>query len=379
MTFRLPNGFAAAGGHCGIKSDGPDLGVIVCDSAFDWAGVFTRNAAAAAPVIACREAFGRKVRALVVNSGNANACTGSSGKAAVTRTKAAAASAIHCRDDEVLVASTGPIGVPLPVHLLESALPELVGQADPEVGDFARSILTTDTVTKVSTAQAGRATVVGVAKGAAMIAPNMATMLGFVMTDAAVSPGALQKILSDAVDLSFNRISVDACESTNDSVFLLASGKTPCSESELAGAVTSVCRSLAEMIVRDAEGASKFVRVNVFGTKDDAAATELGRAIAASDLWRAAAGGNDPNWGRILSALGAADRDLDTAKVSIAIGGETLFSKGEPCGERAKALTAMAQPEFTVDCVVGLGQGTSQVLTCDLTPDYVKLNAEGTT
>lgn len=379
MSFDLPDGFQASGGHCGIKPDGPDLGVIVCDDLADWAGVFTLNAAAAAPVISCRGAAGRKVRAVVVNSGNANACTGSSGEEAVTRTKIAAAEAVGCLEEEVLVASTGPIGVPLPVGLIEDGLPSLIQSLKTGADEFARSILTTDTVTKIATAKAGTASVLGVAKGAAMIAPNMATMLGFVMTDAAVETEALQRIIGSAVDVSFNRISVDACESTNDSVFLLASNKKPCSEADLAAAVTSVCRSLAEMIVRDAEGASKFVRVKVSGAIDDSAATRFGSAVAASDLWRAAAGGNDANWGRVLSALGATDRDLDLNQTSIAIGGEVLFSHGEPCGARAKALAAMAQTEFEVDCVVGRGPGTSEVLTCDLTPDYVKLNAEGTT
>ena len=379
MNHDLPEGFRAAGGHCGIKPDGPDLGVIACDEPVNWAGVFTRNAAAAAPVVSCREAAGRKVAALVVNSGNANACTGSSGTDAVARTKSAAAAVSGCSAEEVLVASTGPIGVPLRVELIEHALPRLIQNLTPEADDFARSILTTDTVTKVAAADAGSAKVVGVAKGAAMIAPNMATMLGFLMTDADVSKEALGRIIQSAVEVSFNRISVDACESTNDSVFLLASAKQACSEAELSTAVTSVCRSLAEKIVRDAEGASKFVRIKVSGATDDAAATELGRAVAASDLWRAAAGGDDPNWGRVLSALGARDRALDLNETSIAIGGELLFSRGRPCGDRGIALAAMTQPEFEVGCVVGSGPGESEVLSCDLTPDYVKLNAEGST
>ena len=379
MSIELPQGFRSAGGHCGIKGAGPDLGVIVMDEPVEWAGVFTRNAAAAAPVVSCRESLGSRVRALVVNSGNANACTGSAGYEAVGRTRSAAAEASGCTAEEVLVASTGPIGVPLPVVAIEGALPALIGQASKDGEPFARSILTTDTVIKCAQASAGAATVVGVAKGAAMIAPNMATMLGFVMTDAALPSEALQRVLGAAVDKSFNRISVDACESTNDSVFLLASGKSGCSETELAEAVTSVCRQLAEMIVRDAEGASKFVRIIISGAIDDGAATELGRAVAASDLWRAAAGGNDPNWGRILSALGTADRGLDPADLSIAIGDETLYDKGEPCGVRERALSFMTQPEFDVHCVVGSGPGRSEVLSCDLTLDYVKLNAEGTT
>lgn len=377
--MKLPAGFRAGGIHCGIKPRGSDLGLIVCDEPSEWAGVFTRNAAAAAPVEWSRSLRGRKVTALVVNSGNANACTGAGGRDAVTRTVRSAAEVAGCSPEDVLVASTGPIGVPLPVELIEAGIPRVLENSNDDSEAFARSLMTTDTVIKRAEAPAGSARVVGIAKGAAMIAPNMATMLGFVLTDAAADAAVLESVLSRAVEQSFNRISVDACESTNDSVFLMTSGREPCSADELEAAVLSVCRELAEMIVRDAEGASKFVRIRVEGAKDDSVATELGRAVAASDLWRAASGGGDPNWGRILSALGARDRSLQIDKSSVSIGGETLFSAGAPCGDRGKAIAAMAGAEFEVHCVVGDGGGASEVLTCDLTPDYVKLNAEGAT
>jgi glutamate N-acetyltransferase/amino-acid N-acetyltransferase len=379
VAVNLPQGFRAAGGSCGIKSSGDDLGLIVADGPSRWAGVFTQNAAAAAPVLWSRGALGRDVRALIVNSGNANACTGPEGEQATRRTALAVANEVDCAPEEVLVASTGPIGVPLPVGSIERAVPALFQTLGEGPDAFAGSILTTDTGPKVTSAEAGAAHVLGIAKGAAMIAPNMATMLAFVLTDADLDAGVMQSVLSVAVKRSFNRISVDACESTNDSVFLISSGRTACTTADFETAVTRVCRDLAEMIVRDAEGASKLVRIDIEGAPDDDSATELGRAVAASDLWRAASGGNDPNWGRILSALGTRDRSLDLSKVSVSIGDELLFASGAPCGDRSAAISAMRQPEFSVHCIVGGGPGASQVLTCDLTPDYVKLNAEGTT
>lgn len=379
MAMKLPEGFRCSGTSCGIKSEGPDLGVIVCEHPGEWAGVFTRNAAAAAPVKWCKGNRGNSVSALVVNSGNANACTGPQGELAVHQTAASVAQSLGCSPEDVLVASTGPIGVPLPVDLISKAIPSAIADVGNEATDFARSILTTDSVIKVVEARAGDGRVVGIAKGAAMVAPNMATMLAFILTDANPEGCDVQQVLSSAVNRSFNRISVDACESTNDSVFLLTSRRRPSSAEAFEEAVTQVCQDLAEMIVRDAEGASRFVRIEISGAPDDESATRLGRAAAASDLWRAAAGGGDPNWGRILSALGASDRGLDLAKMSIAIGDETLFASGVPCGDRSRAVTAMAEPEFTVRCVVGDGPGSSEVLTCDLTPDYVKLNAQGTT
>ena len=379
MAVKWPTGIGSAGVACGIKSNGSDLGVIVADRPVTWAGTFTKNAAAAAPVLWSRDLLGAKVRALVVNSGNANACTGTLGREAVLATAAAAASAIGCEPEEVLVASTGPIGVPLPVTKLVDALPAAVQRVSADAGDFSASILTTDTHPKVAHATAGDVTIVGVAKGAAMIAPNMATMLAFLATDARLDDKQLNAQLRAAVGQSFDRISVDACESTNDSVYLLSTGTVEVDADAFAAALTSVCKDLAEQIVRDAEGGTRLIRIQVEGAASEAEAVSLGKAVAASDLWRAAVNGSDPNWGRVASALGSVARDLDLGSLEISIGPELVFGKGEPCGSLDVAAKAMDEDEFTLRCVVGEGAGSAEVLSADLSTDYVALNAEGTT
>jgi len=378
--MRWPDGVVSSGISCGIKPDGAhDLGVITFDEPTPWAGVFTLNAAAAAPVVWCREHLGAPVRALVVNSGNANACTGVAGAAAVVATTAAAAAIASCDPHEVLVASTGPIGVPLPAGAIENALPAAMASPGAEVEAFAGAITTTDTVIKTSSHAAGAATVVGVAKGAAMIAPNMATMLAFLATDAAADTGLLHATLAPAVRRTFNRISIDACESTNDSVFLFGTGSAGRAHpDDLAKAVEAVCADLAEQIVRDAEGAGKFVRIRITGAPTEDGAAAAGRAVASSALWRAAVGGGDPNWGRVLSALGAADRSLDMSRISLWIGDVPLFIDGEPVGGSSEAAATMAADEIVVDCALGSGHGACEVLSADLTEEYVRLNAEGT-
>ena len=379
--MRWPPGFSSAGVACGIKATGDlDLGLLVAARPVAWAGTFTRNAAAAAPVRWCRTLTGRRVRAIVVNSGNANACTGDGGEAAVLRTASLAASTVGCSFDEVLVASTGIIGTALPVEKVRSGLKRAVTALGPGAEDFARAILTTDTCIKTVTAAAGCATVVGVAKGAAMVAPNMATMLAFIATDAAVPTAVLQASLDGGVARSFNRISIDACESTNDSVFLLASGEAEgVDEGEFARAVQKVCGELSAQIVADAEGATRVVAIKVKGAADERTAAELARAVAASCLWRAAAHGSDPNWGRVLAALGSVERSLELAEVSVVVGGETLFSSGEPAGDVRCAAEAMQADRFEVSCVVGSGSGEAEILSCDLSEEYVRLNAEGMT
>jgi glutamate N-acetyltransferase/amino-acid N-acetyltransferase len=312
----------------------------------------------------------------VVNSGNANACTGTAGETAVREVAAAAALALGCDADEVLISSTGPIGVALPFERITAVLPGL-DPAD-SVEDFSRSIMTTDTHPKVASARAGDAQVVGVAKGAAMLAPNMATMLAFLTTDARVARDDLSAVLESAVDVSFNRLCIDACESTNDSVFLLSSGSVEVELDAFAAAVEEVCRDLALQMAHDAEGGTKVVTIAVEGAKDDATATELGKAVANSVLWRAAVNGADPNWGRVLSALGAADRGLALDEVELCIGDIAVFSKGEPLDVFAQAAEAMAGGSFRVSCRVGAGPGSSEVLTTDLSTDYVLLNSVGT-
>ena len=365
----------------GIKPSGDlDVGLLVAERPLTWAGAFTRNAAAAECVNWNRAALGRRARALVVNSGNANACTGSAGRNTVEATAAATAALIGCRVDEVLVCSTGPIGVPLDARLIETALPAAARSLGAEVDDFSRSLLTTDTWPKVSTSSTGGASVIGVAKGAAMIAPNMATMLAFLGTDADVSSDDLRAAVDWAVDRSFNRLCLDGCESTNDSVLVLTTGNGPkLGPQELRDGLLEVCSDLALKMARDAEGATKLVRVRIEGARSETHAAELGRAVARSDLWRAAAHGADPNWGRVLAAVGAVDRGLVVATTSLAIDDELLFAKGEPCGLLAVAAAAMSGDEFTVTVTLDQGDAVAEVLTADLSEEYVTLNAEVTT
>jgi glutamate N-acetyltransferase/amino-acid N-acetyltransferase len=365
----------------GIKPrDAFDLGLIVADKPLPWAGTFTHNAAAAACVRWCRSLLGGRMRALVVNSGNANACTGASGVSAVDATASGVAVALGCPEDEVLVCSTGPIGVPLPVDLILRAIPTAVSKLSEDVGPFSRAILTTDRTTKSSSATAGPATVMGVAKGAAMLAPKMATMLAFIVTDAEAEHDELQAHLQAAVHQTFDRISVDACESTNDSVFLLSTGAAgPVAPDELSAGLSFACADLAEQMVRDAEGGSKLVRIRIRGAADDSAAVAMGKAVAASALWRAAVHGGDPNWGRVLAALGAADRSLDLSGVKIAVGSEIVFAHGEPSLSLDAARAAMRADEITVTCTVGAGAAAAEILSADLSPTYVRFNALATT
>ena len=376
--MKWPQGFRSAGTHCGIKAAGAsDLGLLVADDSVEWAGTFTTNAAAAAPVQWSRSRLGSPVRAIVANSGNANACTGKAGAKAVDAGASRVAEALGCDPGEVLVASTGPIGVQLPVDLVSSGierLPQLLSE-DPE--PFATSIMTTDTRLKVASAPVGAGSIVGVAKGAAMCAPNMATMLAFLATDVK-PPTEMQPALTDAVLQTFNRISIDGCESTNDSVFLMSSAVHACDDLAFRSAVLDVCRELALAIASDAEGGTRLMRVQVSGAPTETDAVDLARAVADSALWRAAFHGGDPNWGRVLSALGSARRDLDLTQVTVALGSETVFDRGEPAGSLEGAAKAMTGDEVVVECIVGTGAGRAEVLSADLSADYVRLNAEGT-
>lgn len=377
--MRWPAGIRSAGVACGIKPEGAaDIGLLVVDEPAAWAGTFTKNGAAAAPVEWSRSLLGSPIRAIVVNSGNANACTGSVGMDAVRATVAAVADSIGCTEREVAVASTGPIGVRLPVKKITTALPDAAGALSDSPEAMATAILTTDTTIKTASASVDGCNIVGIAKGAAMLAPNMATMLAFVATDAPLDALALQHALNGAVKSSFDRISVDACESTNDSVFLISSGRGPAvDEQGFAAALEVVCRSLAEQMVRDAEGGSRLVRIEITGAEDEDHAVVLGRSVAASALWRAALHGADPNWGRVLAALGSVDRKLDLSEMKVSIAGHVVFDAGEPAGGLSEAAAAMKRDEFVVSCSVGAGDASVEVLTTDLSPDYVTINAGG--
>ena len=378
--MRWPAGVRSAGVSCGIKDDGStDLGMLVFDEPAVWAGTFTSNAAAAAPVTWSRALRGHPVRGLVVNSGNANACTGAVGDAATYATARAAAVSLGCTAEEILVASTGPIGVPLPIDKVVAGIPAAVTDLGSDYEAFAQSILTTDSSIKVSAATAGGSSVVGVAKGAAMLAPNMATMLAFLVTDAAVSRSALKTCLGEAVDRSFNRISVDACQSTNDAVMLFSTASdTQIGTDVFADCVHEVCSELAEKIVRDAEGGSRLVRIVVEEAAGEASAVALGHSIAASALWRAAVHGADPNWGRIVAAMGSVSPSLEVGRLTVRIGEEVVFDRGEPVGSLETAAKWMDSDEFTVTCGLGMGEGSAVVLTSDLSEEYVALNAAGT-
>ncbi len=354
------------------------------------AGVFTQNRFCAAPVIlAKRHLAARAPRALVVNTGNANAGTGDEGLARARAVCEAGARAIGCAPEEVLPFSTGVIMEPLPADRIIAGLPAAL--ADLRTDNWmsaAQAIMTTDTLPKAQSRRVrlatGEATVTGIAKGAGMIHPNMATMLGFIATDARVSQAALDRMLRETADASFNSITVDGDTSTNDSFMLIASGAGPLAESEadlraLAGAVREVAIALAQAIVRDGEGATKFVTVHVEAGRSAEECRRIAYAIAHSPLVKTAFFASDPNLGRILAAIGYAGvADLDADKVDLYID-EVLVARAggrNPASREEQGVAAMKKPEFTVRAVLNRGAVSATVWTCDFSFDYVKINAE---
>jgi glutamate N-acetyltransferase/amino-acid N-acetyltransferase len=358
------------------------------------AGVFTQNAFAAAPVQLCRErlAKGAPIRGLLINAGNANAATGNGGLEDARSTAAAAARAIACADDAVLAFSTGVIGQRLPVERMVAAAPRAAAAlASNAWGDAARAIMTTDTVAKgasrrVMTAQ-GEVTVTGIAKGVGMIEPHMATMLAFIGTDARLNGAATQAALQQAVAVSFNCVTVDGDTSTNDSCVLFATAQVGTRDVEVGdadyvtilAAITEVCTELAQAVVRDGEGATRFITVDVGGARDEREARQVAYSIANSPLVKTAMFAGDANWGRIIMAVGKAGVEgLDPQQVSVALDDVKLIERGEPHASYREELGAavVAKPEFTI--AVGLGRGSAQarIWTCDFSYDYVKINAE---
>jgi glutamate N-acetyltransferase/amino-acid N-acetyltransferase len=378
VSVTAANGFAAAGAAAGIKaSGGLDLAVVVADEAVAAAGVFTRNRAAAAPVtLSRRRLMAGRARAVVLNSGSANAGTGSDGMTDAEQVTGRVAEILGADPDLILMCSTGPIGSRLPVSRMIDALPDLVGSADSDGGiHAAEAILTTDSRTKTAVVRGEGFVVGGMAKGSGMLRPDMATMLCVLTTDAAVDSAALGLALAGAVPVTFNSLNVDGCESTNDSVILLASGKgAPIAADEFGRAVEAACRKLAYEMAADAEGASRVVKLRISGAADDESARRYGRAVADSALVRSSFYGGDPNWGRILAALGVCQ--IEPSAVSIAYEGVRVADQG--CAhpfddqELAKLLTA----DFAVDVAVGGGKGAAEIVTTDLTPDYVRFNGE---
>ena len=392
----IPPGFRAAGVRAGIKASGSlDMAVLVADAPCRAAGTFTTNRVCAAPVRWDRARVpAAGVRAIIINAGNANAATGTAGFDDAQRTATLAAGLLGCAPDDVLVASTGVIGHRLPMDQIEAGVREALKVASRDESAFhdaSRAILTTDSRPKVVTRResigGSAVTLLGLAKGAAMIGPRMATMLAFFLTDARVAESDLQAILSEAVEESFNCISVEGHTSTNDTVLLLASGGA--STADLAGAdlaafgalVRSACMDLARMIPEDGEGSTHLITIDVEGCRDRESARTLARAVADSPLVKTAIHGADPNWGRIVSAAGYAGVPFEESELSLWLNGEPLYRAGVPLPFDAPAVSARLRAERETHIRLTLSQGDAAIRfwTCDLTAEYVRLNADYTT
>ena len=387
-----PAGFRAAGVACGIKKTGAlDLAIVVADAPAAAAGVFTTNRALAAPVLVSREHLARSgglARAIVVNSGCANACTGPEGLAVARSSADFVASIVGCAPEEVLVASTGVIGVQLDLDRLRRGAGEAAKALSKAAhADAARAIMTTDKAPKSAavsvTTPAGTFRVGGMAKGAGMIEPHMATMLGFITTDAAVAAPLLQRALREAADVTFNAITIDGDTSTNDTVFLLASGASGVQIDDaaypaFAAALREVCGTLARAIVRGGEGATKLVAISASGAVSDSDAKRAAHTIANSLLVKTAIHGGDPNWGRLLAAAGRAGVAFDVEHATVRIGPVVLFKDGVPFDERApEAAVYLAGSDLEIDVDLGAGgPHSATVWTCDLSAEYVAINAE---
>lgn len=386
-----PKGFRAAGVFCGIKAKGLDFALIVPDTPASAAAVFTTNRAQAAPIVVSRRNLASapgRAAAIVVNSGCANACTGADGLRHAEAMAELTAVALGCRPADVLVASTGVIGVKLDMAKIARGIDAARSALSPNGGaDAARAIMTTDPFPKEASAEittvAGTFRVGGIAKGSGMIEPNMATMLGFVTTDAGVSPELLQRALKAAVDDTFNAITVDGECSTNDCVFALANGASgvrlgDADYAVLVKALRTVCEPLAIGIVRGGEGATKLITVRVTGAASNDDARRAARAIANSPLVKTAIHGGDPNWGRLVAVAGRSGSEFVLDAAAVRIGPVELFSHGTPHDERApEAAGYLKHTEILVEVDLGTGgSGASQMWTCDLSAEYVRINAE---
>ncbi|MBF4509830.1 MAG: bifunctional glutamate N-acetyltransferase/amino-acid acetyltransferase ArgJ [Aeromicrobium sp.] len=387
-----PAGFQAAGVSAGLKKSGKrDVCMLVADTACPAAAVFTTSATAAPPVLVSRTHIADgTLRAVVINAGNANACTGAPGLADAQAIAQAAASALGCAPADVAVCSTGVIGVPLPLGLVEAGIAEAAEALDVTAGDAAaEAIMTTDTFPKLvalSVTAGGRTfTVGGMAKGSGMIQPNMATMLAFLTTDAPLSPGSCDAVLRRSVARSFNRITVDSDTSTNDTCILMASGAEGGEPLEpgtgpfeaVAAAIEEVATALAHMVVRDGEGATKFVTVTVSGAADEGDAEQAAFAIANSPLFKTALFGEDANWGRVAMALGKSGARVDPGRFDITFAGIATCRSGTAVDfDEAEAARALAADEIEVAVDLHLGEGEATVWTCDFSYDYVKINGD---
>ncbi|MDX1764504.1 MAG: bifunctional glutamate N-acetyltransferase/amino-acid acetyltransferase ArgJ [bacterium] len=385
-------GFRATGTACGIKKTGkPDLALIASDTPAAAAAVFTTNRVVAAPIVWTRQVLRRpELRAVIVNSGNANACTGDQGLLDARRVAEVTACALGTKANHIAVSSTGVIGQPLPTERILQAVPALARRLSRAgSSQAALAILTTDTCPKSRavelTTGGKRVRVGGIAKGSGMIHPDMATMLAFITTDAAVSPSLLKKALKEAVDLSFHRITVDGDTSTNDMVLMMANGASAASISEknrissrFQDALNAVCLDLAQAIVMDGEGATKFVTIRVVNGRDEKTALAIAKKIAQSSLVKTALFGEDANWGRILSAAGNAGVPIRPEWVDIYFDRVQLVKEGiVRGGDQEKRATKILQKRtLTITVDLNLGSASSEVYTSDLSIDYVKINAD---
>jgi glutamate N-acetyltransferase/amino-acid N-acetyltransferase len=393
--MELPAGFRFAGVTCGIKKSGrPDLTLVVADPGSVAAGVYTQNQVVAAPVVLCRSRTPGTVRAVVVNSGNANACTGERGDADAAQMTVWVAEAVNCKPEQVLVMSTGIIGHHLPMEKIEAGIRLAASKLDSTEDAFlaaSDAILTTDNGRKVLSESATDASgktyhMSGMCKGAGMIGPNMATMLGLVVTDFPLSVTQADQALRFAADRSFNCISVEGHTSTNDSLVLMSSRSTQegVSEAEFDAfrdSLTRMCIRLAKQIPADGEGATHVIEISVQGAASDQSAHSIAKTIAESALVKTAITGGDPNWGRIVSAAGYAGEPITPSEMALTIQEIEVYQNGSPIAFDAKLASAAIRDsrEVKLNLVVGSGQGQATFWTSDLTVDYVRFNSEYTT
>jgi glutamate N-acetyltransferase/amino-acid N-acetyltransferase len=390
-TFYQCPGFKAAGVAAGIKKNGAlDFGMICSETTATAAGVYTRNQIQAAPVLLCKDHLTDGIaRAVIVNSGNANCYTGADGRADAYATAAETALALQLNRRQVLVASTGVIGVPLPMDRIRSAIPEVATAMRAHgFSDFARAILTTDTVPKLVRKQGmvdGRKfTLLAIAKGAGMMRPDMATMLCFICTDADIDGVLLQQALGEAVNQTLNRITIDGDTSTNDTVLMLANGvsgieiRTEPQLQIFKGVLTEALQQIARLLVKDGEGVTKVVEISVRGASSNVEALKIAETVAHSLLVKTAFFGQDANWGRIIAAVGRAGIPIDPDRIDLYFDDVQLISQGSYCGADAEdqAASILQRPEFGVIIDLHLGSGCDAILTSDLSADYVRINAD---
>lgn len=391
-TTTAPRGFLAAGRYCGIKDSGKlDLGLIACPTGATAAAVFTTNKIFAAPVaISRRHLKSRTVYGVVVNSGNANACTGPKGLIDAVKMCQVAAGRLQVEPHQILVASTGIIGHPLPIAKIVSGIKNAAAKLSASSGlAFAKAIMTTDTKPKQAVRRlkisGKKVTIAAAVKGAGMIGPNMATTLCFITTDVAVSKPLLQKALTGAIDNSLNKLTIDGHQSTNDTAIILASGlaanptitKQDARYRKFASALADLCDELARQMAADAEGATRIFKVIVNGAATKADAQRCARAIAGYDLVKCAVHGADPNWGRIICAVGSCGVKSNPQRLTCKIGSVTVFRNGRPVKFNPKAVSkTIAARQHTITVSLGVGKASDFCYGCDLSREYVKINAD---